>query len=169
MKTIFQPVIFWSMFFCSTCFFIVGFLLSHSWWNELALLVALMLFLFGDHYRNLRILDLSLVALLCIAVSGILMGVQPALMIAGAACVMFIWDMSRQQHFVKQKTNDHAVQAFENNHTKMLAVSVGSGLFFAEAGLLLQITIPFAVVFLVVAGVSFCLFKFFQLNKNSEN
>jgi Ca2+/Na+ antiporter len=157
------------MFFSSSCFFNVGFVLSHSWWNELALLIALILFFVGDHYRNLRILDLNLVILLCISVSGILMGAEPALMIAAAACALFIWDMSRQQYVLKEKTDDHAVQAFENYHTKMLAISVGSGLFIAEASLLIRVTIPFGVIFLIVSGVLFCLFKFFQLIKNLEN
>ncbi len=155
------------MFFCSTCFFTLGFVLSNNWWNELALLIAQLLFFIGDRYQNIRILDSSLVVLLCTAISGILMGAQPALMIAAAACVFFIWDMSRQQHFMKNKTDDHTTWAFENNHTKMLAISVGSGLFVSEASFLLQITIPFGLIFFIVSGVLFCLFKFFQLIKNS--
>jgi hypothetical protein len=168
MQKYYQRILFLVVLFCSTCFFTVGFALLNFWWNELVMLISVVLFIIGDHNRNHRILDLSLVALLCVATAGIFMGVQPALMIAATTCVFFIWDMSRYHYFSQKKINDNTDQTYENNHTKMLFLSVGSGLLVAEACLLLRLTVPFGVVFLIVVVVLFSLFKFIQLIKNSE-
>lgn len=97
------------------------------------------------------------------AAGGVLSGVSPAMMIAGAALALILWEAAQQ--ILNRRRGAVLLPLKEHRwaHFKVLSISVGSGLLLAEVGLLVHFPLPFGSVILAVLLIQFSLYRFCRL------
>ena len=142
-----------------------GFGLAHLWWGEVFVLAIIFFWLIFQR-SDWNLLPSALLAIyVCVAAAGLLSGVSPFLMIAGAAVALASWELADQRVNLPGTSNHALVSLYEHHHMKILGITVGLGLLVAEAGLFLQFSIPFGVLVLIALVVLFSLYRFFSLFK----
>ncbi|NLG99542.1 MAG: hypothetical protein GX491_19475 [Chloroflexi bacterium] len=97
------------------------------------------------------------------AAGGVLSGVSPAMMIAGAALGLILWEASQQILNLRRGAGLPSLKERGWTHFKVLSISVGSGLLLAEVGLLVHFPLPFGIVILAVLLIQFSLYRFCRL------
>lgn len=104
-----------------------------------------------------------LVLLICGAVTGVLSGISAALMIALAALALIIWEYMEQVAF-RPREDHHSAHHFSNSaHIRLLAATIGISLVLAEGGLLVQLSLPFGIIFLAAILILFSFYRFSRL------
>jgi hypothetical protein len=126
-----RKLIFWiSLFLSLACWF--GGCASVGQWQGMVLALLLGLF-WLDAWRLPASLEtpLCLVASIILGTAGILEGVQPWLMICGAAAALVAWDTLLMISVLKSSISEEKNRQYESAHLKLLLLAVGGGLFTA--------------------------------------
>ena len=98
---------------------------------------------------------ICLVASVCLAVAGQLIGSPPLLMICGSGFALAVWDLVFLNDALGRNSSGVQTRQYEGKHLQSLALALGSGLLVAFVGRLLNFQIPFIVMMLFVALVIF--------------
>ncbi len=104
-----------------------------------------------------------LILLVCGAAGGVLSGLSPALMVAGAALALVLWEFMGQ---VAYRRRDGDVPLRNNPkwaHLKLLVTSVGIGLLLAEGGLRVHLSLPFGIAVLAILLILFSFSRLYRL------
>lgn len=104
-----------------------------------------------------------LVLLICGTVTGVLSGISAALMIAIATLALIIWEYIEQIAYRPRKDNNPAGNFPKWAHTRLLVATIGISLFFAEGGLLVQLSLPFGIILLASLLILFSFYRFYRL------
>lgn len=98
------------------------------------------------------------------AAVGVLSGVSPAMMIAGAAVALILWEASQQILNRRRGAVLPSLKEHRWTHFKVLMISVGSGLLLAEGGLQVHFPLPFGIDVLAVLLILISFSRFYRLN-----
>ncbi len=92
----------------------------------------------------------SLVATVCIAAAGLLMGTSAFLMILGACLALGAWDLASFDISPQSDGSARSSAPLGKRHALSLALALGLGLLLASGGIALSFRVPFPVLFLIV-------------------
>jgi hypothetical protein len=99
------------------------------------------------------------------AAGGVLVGKNAAWLVAAAAAALAGWELAGQREYRPGAYPRIQAALADRSHLRLLAVVIIAGLVCAEAGLFLQISIPFWGMFFAGLLILFCLYRFFQVIK----
>jgi hypothetical protein len=100
-----------------------------------------------------------LVLVVSTAAGGVLLGTDPALMIAGAAAALAGWELTEQHKFRFGGNSRILYDALQRTRLRLVMTAIVLGLSFSEAGLLIHFALPFWVVFLAGLLILFSLYR----------
>ena len=103
-----------------------------------------------------------------LAVTGILSGCPPLLMICGSGFALATWDILLLDGTLRGSSSGEQTRQYENKHLQSLGLALGSGLLAVFLGHLLRLQIPFVVLLLFVALVIFGLDRVWGYIKKTE-
>lgn len=104
-----------------------------------------------------------LILLICGAAAGVLSGLSPAIMIAGAALTLIFWELMGQTVSRRWADDFPSLTDPKGEHFKLLIISAGIGLLLAGGGLQVHLLLPFGIVILAVLLILFSFSRFYRL------
>ena len=90
-----------------------------------------------------------------LALAGLLIGVNPMMMIAGSSFALAAWDLLLLDGALKGTSSGEQTNRYEKKHLQSLAIALGCGFVLAMLGRLLTFNIPFIVMLLLAAILIF--------------
>ncbi len=141
----------------------IGYSTKHLWWGFTLILLSLLLLWVREkfclHWINYLVFGIQL----SLAVAGAIIGLPSYLMIAGAVTALGSWDLSDLQKNPQQTPQFQLIKDFQLHRIRLLGVTILVGLVIAEFGLLINLSLPFAVLILIGLLVLYCLYRLFAL------
>ena len=139
----------WISLGAAAALLLVGFVLAGYWQMALVLPAAALIAWAAGRARLQWLPAALLLAYMAAAAIGVLLGVSPAILIAGATLMLVSWELM-------------SAHATDRAHLTLLLVSTGAGLLVAEAGLWVRLALPFGGVLLAGALALFGLYRFYR-------
>lgn len=98
-----------------------------------------------------------------VAVAGLLLGAPPLAMIAAGALSLAVWDLFGLDAFLAGQAPDARSRRHETRHLASLSGALAGGLALCGAAREVSFHLPFAVLFLLVAGIVVALDRLWAL------
>ena len=143
----------------------IGYSMKHLWWGIILVLLSLVILWVGEKYHLHWVNYVVFGIQLCLAVSGALLGLPAYLMIASVVTALGSWDLSDLQNNPHQSAQHQLIMDFQLHRIRLLGLTIFVGLVISEFGLLINMSLPFAVLFFIGLMVLFCLYRLFKLLK----
>jgi hypothetical protein len=132
-----------------------GFGFDRQWIGAAIAIVSGLAWLPARKYPLSSLPHICLIASVSLAVTGLLTGTPPLLMICGSAFALAVWDLILLDGTLGTNSSGEQTERYENKHLQSLALSLGAGLLAASLGGVLHLQVPFVAMMLFVALVIF--------------
>jgi len=154
------------IFYFATIFLLAsGFGMAKIWLGVIIILIMIPYWWLTRHFQRKIYSWLTLVIFVGIAACGLLSNASSYIMVAGVSSALACWELEDQLPKSMISSIPSVTSSCEKYHSRILAITIVTGLIVAEAGLFLKLTLPFGVVFLVEILVLFCIFQLFHYSK----
>jgi hypothetical protein len=135
----------------------VGYLTSGLWIGSVIAIITGLIWLTARKNPTSWLPLLCLLASVCLAVVGRLIGASSLLMICGSGFSLATWDLLFLENELKHSSYDEQTRRYENKHLLSLALVLGFGLTVTFIGRLLTFKVPFVVMMFFIALFVFAL------------
>ena len=144
---------------------VAGYVVVGKWIGAVLATITGLAWLLARKYPASWLPFICLLASVCLAVVGMLIGSPPLLMIFGSGVALAVWDLLLLDNALRSSSGAQTRQ-YENKHLQSLALALGSGLLVVFLGRLLHLQIPFVASILFVALTIFGLDRVLGYIKN---
>jgi hypothetical protein len=127
-----------------------GYGIAGKWIGTVIAIITGLAWLLARKYPDSGLPVICLVVSVCLAVAGRLMGSPPLLMICGSGFALAVWDLVFLDKALGRVSSGIQTRQYERKHLQSLALALGTGLFVAFLGRLLNFQIPFVIMLLLV-------------------
>ena len=127
-----------------------GYGITRQWIGAVIAVLIAPLWLLARKYPASGLPLFCLLASVCMAVVGQLIGSPPLLMILGSGIALAAWDLLLLDVALGKNSSGEQTRQYEHKHLQSLVLALGSGLFMACLGRLLALQVPFVLLVLLV-------------------
>jgi hypothetical protein len=128
-----------------------GYAIAGLWMGAAAAIMAGFAWRLARKHSDTWLPSICLVASVGLAVVGRLMGSPPWLMIVGSGIALAVWDILSLDAMLERNGDGEQTKRYESKHLQSLALALGSGLFIAFLGRLVNLQTPFFLLMILIA------------------
>jgi hypothetical protein len=133
----------------------IGYGIIGKWIGAAIAIITGLAWFLARKYPDSGLPVICLVASVCLAVVGRLIGSPPLLMICGSGFALAIWDLLFLDNALGRDSSGMLTRHYEIKHIQSLVLALCSGLLVAFLGRLFNLQFPFLILLLFVASVIF--------------
>ena len=158
--------IFWGCLLIATICLSLGYGIEGRWRGLLVALVLPFLWIFIRNRKNQWLPTVLLILYIGTAVTGLVIGCEPLLMISSVTPALGMWDVAQFQHRTKDNENPALVELLEREHFRSFGLALGAGFFLSVLGLVIRVQLPFGVIVLFTLITLIGLHRLYKLVNN---
>lgn len=125
---------------------VIGYGIVGHWIGAVIAFLTGLAWLFARKYPSSRLSLICFLASVGLALTGLLTGSSPLLMISGSGFALATWDLILLDTALGSNMFGEQTKRYENRHLQLLGLTLGSGIFVAFIERFLHFQIPFALL-----------------------